>query len=345
MAASSDARLASYDLAPVSLSTSLELPASYTHWLERTRQALYARLRTAPAGDLLCRYFERGKMLRAFLVFAASACVGGDPEDVVMAAEAIELLHGASLFHDDIMDHASERRGVIALHEQLGVGRALVIGDDLLLRAFTALAEARARHPAALVLEAMDALNQLARDCCRGQFDELCAERWISEEQYLAIVAGKTAAPFVAAGTLGALLGGGSDPQVSQIQQYGREMGIAFQIDDDLLDLIGEPGFLGKPVGNSLAEGRPMLPLIYLWQESSAAMRSNLQRLGENGWSRELLIDLLKQHGIIDQVLQVRSRHLAAAIRALENLEDLGDSDAIRALCDLAARATARAFA
>lgn len=340
MAASSDVRLASYQLAPPEFSVSLDLPTTYSHLLERTKEALYSRVCAAPAGDLLCQYFERAKMLRAFLVFAASAAVGGNPEEVVMAAEAIELLHGASLFHDDIMDHAAQRRGVVALHEQLGVGRALVIGDDLLLRSFTALAEARTRFPAGLVLDAMETLNQLARDCCRGQFEELCARRWISEEQYLAIVAGKTAAPFVAAGVIGALLGGGSTSQINQIRVYAREMGIAFQIDDDLLDLIGESAFLGKPVGNSLAEGRPMLPLIYLWSESSEPIREKLAMLGQNGWGRELLIELLDQYSIVERVLRVRTRHLDAAIAALK---DFGDVTGVAALCALASRATARA--
>jgi len=319
---------------------SLDLPTAFSGYLERTRQALYLRLGAAPASGLLRQYFDRGKMLRAFLVFAAAEAVGGDPEDVVTAAEAIELLHGASLFHDDIMDHAAERRGIASLHQQLGVGQAIVVGDDLLLRAFTALAEARTRHPAGRVLEAMDVLNQLARDCCRGQFEELYAKSWISEEQYLDIVSCKTAAPFVAAGVMGVLLGGGTQEQVAQIRMYAQQMGIAFQIDDDLLDLVGEPGLLGKPVGNSLAEGRPMLPLIYLWRDSSEAAQAALYRLGREGCSRDELVPFLKQSGIIDRVLQVRRRHRDAAIAALQNFTDSRGSHALRAL---ASRATGRA--
>jgi geranylgeranyl pyrophosphate synthase len=337
MAASSDARLAAHHWAPVESSIYLNLPVDYSSYLERTRQALYARLRTAPAGDLVSQYFERGKMLRAFLVFASCASVGGDPDNVLMAAEAIELLHGASLFHDDIMDHAAERRGMVSLHEQLGIGQALVVGDDLLLRAFTALVDARTHHPPEIVLQAMEALNQLARKCCRGQFEELRASPWISEEKYLAIVEGKTAAPFVAAGVLGVLLGGGTQIQIAQIRIYAREMGIAFQIDDDLLDLVGEPGSMGKPVGNSLTEGRPMLPLIYLWQESSETERSRLCQLGHNGCGRAELVALLQQHATLDRTLQVRSQHLQAAIAALK---DFGNPIGVQALCALVSRSS-----
>ena len=337
MAASTDGPWSAYNWEPVQASFCLNSPVDYARYLEPTRQSLYSRLRGAPAGALVSRYFERGKMLRAFLVFAACASVGGDPDNALMAAEAIELLHGASLFHDDIMDNAAERRGIVALHEQLGVGQALVIGDDLLLRAFAALADARTRHPAETVLQAMEALNQLARKCCRGQFEELRASRWISEEQYFAIVEGKTASPFIAAGVLGVLLGGGTHWQLAQVQVYAREMGIAFQIHDDLLDLIGEPASMGKPVGNSLAEGRPMLPLIYLWQEASEDVRSKLRSLVKSAGGCDDLIALLQQHAIVERILLARTRHLEAAHAALK---DFDDPRGMHALCALACGTT-----
>ena len=128
-----------------------QLPVAYSHFIDHTRLALQARLSDAPASEVLQQYFGRGKMLRAFLVFASAAAVGGDPAHAVAAAQAIELLHGASLFHDDIIDRASERRGMASLHERLGIGPALVVGDDLLLLAFATLGEARAHHPASRV--------------------------------------------------------------------------------------------------------------------------------------------------------------------------------------------------
>jgi geranylgeranyl pyrophosphate synthase len=310
----------------------------YADCLERTRTSLHARLADAPAGDLLREYFARGKMLRASLVFAAAAAVGGDPDDVVIAAEAIELLHGASLFHDDIIDRASERRGLTSLHLRLGVGPALVLGDDLLLRAFAVLAEARAAHPPARVLEATELLNELARECCRGQLEELCSARWISEEKYLEIVRGKTAAPFVAAGVLGAILGGGTSAHVARIRIYAGMIGVAFQIGDDLLDLVGEAGLIGKPTGNSLAQGRPMLPLIYLGRIGSEAALAEFARLTESDRPRHELVALLEREGILERVRRVQQEHVEAALAALENLPSADGADALRAL---AARATA----
>ena len=135
-------------------------------------------------------------------------------------------------------------------------------------------------------------------------------------------------------------MGGGSKGQLAQIRLYAREMGIAFQIDDDLLDLIGEPQLLGKPVGNSLAQGRPMLPIIYLWKVSSEATRKKLRRLAEGGWNRDELAGLLEQHGVVDWVLQIQQRHIAAAIEALKGFRHSTGIDALRAL---ASSITARA--
>jgi geranylgeranyl pyrophosphate synthase len=313
------------------------LSSGFAPYIERTRRSLRLRLGGAPAGDLLCQYFERGKMLRALLAFAAAAAVGGDPGKVVMAAEAVELLHSASLFHDDIIDHASHRRGMVSLHEALGTGKALVAGDDLLLRAFAALSEARAYYPTTTVLEAIEVLNLLALDCCRGQFDELCSGRWISEEDYAAIIGRKTAAPFIAAGALGVILGGGNKIQLAQIRLYGQHLGMAFQIDDDLLDMIGEAGALGKPVGNSLAEGRPMLPLILLSRLApDDVVRSKLRRLDEGGWNRDELRALLEQHGIVDRVREIRQGHLDAALAALEGFPNATGVQALRALASRA---------
>jgi geranylgeranyl pyrophosphate synthase len=298
-----------------------------------------------PAGDVLYPYFARGKMLRASLVFAAATAVDGSrPDDVMMAAAAIELLHGASLIHDDIVDHAATRRGLPALHQQLGVGPALVVGDHLLLLAFAALGEARACHPPGRVLDALDTLNALARDCCRGQFDELRAGRWMTEQAYLAVVRGKTGAPFVAAGVLGAVLGGGTPSEIAHIRAFAQELGVAYQIGDDLLDLLGDPNMLGKPVGNSLALGRAMLPLIYLGQARAEALRTSVGEAAAmpsasaaaTDERRRGLAQLLQREGILDRVRRVQQAHVDAAFIAADNLSNTAGVDALHGLASRA---------
>jgi len=314
--------------------------ATYAPHVERTRCSLLRRLTDAPAAQVVRPYFERGKMLRAYLVFASASAVGGEPSSVAMAAEAIELLHGASLFHDDIIDCAAERRGLPSLHERIGVGPALVVGDYLLLHAFAVLAEARECHPLPRVLEATDTLNDLARRCCRGQFDELGAGPWIPEEEYLAIVRGKTAAPFVGAGVLGALLGGGDGAGVACIRQYAEALGVAFQIGDDLLDLVGQPGALGKPAGNSLDRGRPLLPLIYLRAGAAAEAQAGSPAPLEDAVDRPEIVRLLTERGILDRVRDVQRVHYERALEALTGLPNAAAAEALRML---AARAVSAA--
>ena len=306
----------------------------YASCVARTRAALDARLAGAPGGEILREYFERGKMLRAYLVFAAAEAVGGETADVAIVAAAIELLHAASLFHDDIIDEAPHRRGVPALQMRLGIGPALVVGDELLLSALAALAEMRDRHPPDRVLQAMGELVQLGRHCCRGQYEELHAGPWSDEEQYLSIVRGKTAAPFVAAGMLGAVFGGGTDAQIDGIRSYANHLGIAFQIADDILDLVGDSEDLGKPAGNSLAHQRPLLPLIYLWRHGTDAVRAQLRELAARGWPRQPVVALLEKHRTFDLVRETHRRHVQQALDALEGaaLPVAAGVDALREL-------------
>ncbi|TMQ14060.1 MAG: polyprenyl synthetase family protein [Deltaproteobacteria bacterium] len=299
--------------------------------LERCRRRLVLGLRDAPCGAALGEYLGRGKMLRASLVFLACGAVGGDPEEALMAAEAIELLHGASLFHDDLIDEADERRGLPALHRRVGQSAALVLGDYLLVGAFDALCKAHECHPAARMLDAVRTLSQLAQACCRGQLEELDrSDRPVSEESYLSIVRGKTAAPFMAASVLGALLGGGTDEEIENLRAYGLSLGVAFQIYDDLLDLGGIEAALGKPVGNSLAHGRPMLPLIYLREDG--VPEEALRQLQGSEASPVRVMSLLEAHGALDRVRATQEAFIDAAVAAVANLPPGPDVEILRLL-------------
>ncbi len=314
----------------------------YASWLADTRAALRARLADAPGGPALREYFERGKMLRAYLVFAATEAVGGLPDAALTAAEAIELLHAASLFHDDVIDEAPIRRGFPSLQRRLGVGPALILGDELILRALGAVAEMHVRHPPARVLRAVSELTRLVRDCCRGQFDELEAAPWISQECYLAIVAGKTGAPFEAAAMLGAVFGGGADHQITRLQLFASRLGVAFQIADDLQDLVGVPEDLGKPVGNSLMNERPLLPLLLLWRDGGDSVRAQLTDLRNQGWPRRQVVDLLERRHAL-----ASARRLSASIldEAIASLGGLPGARGVEALHRLAAAVAARSTA
>ena len=211
--------------------------------LTMCRRDLLAGLARAPEAVAVTRYFERGKMLRARLAFLSAAAVGGDPSDAMAGAVAIELLHGASLVHDDIIDGSPERRGLPALHRELGVGRAIAIGDYLILHALSELArchdvadDRRAR--------AMEALVHWGKECCRGEISELGT----ASAAYEHVARRKTGSLFAAAATLGAILAGASRDQIDTLAAFGLSVGVAYQVSDDLVD---EPG-VGTVAGRGL---------------------------------------------------------------------------------------------
>jgi geranylgeranyl pyrophosphate synthase len=165
----------------------------YEHYLRASREKVVLDLKKTSATAVLAPYFERGRMLRALLVFVAASAIGHEPKNMTRVAAAIELLHGASLIHDNIADEAEARRGLPALHRQVGIGPAIVLGDYLILRSFAVLRESESAFEFCDVLAALHRLNAYARACCLGEIRELLPSgRLDPEENYLAIVRGKT---------------------------------------------------------------------------------------------------------------------------------------------------------
>ncbi len=187
------------------------------------------------------------------MTFVAASAIGIEPSRMIPVASALELLHGASLIHDDIVDEAAERRSRPALHVQMGIAPALILGDYLILRSFTVLRESHDVYGPEKVLEASHTLNYYAQLCCPGELHGLMPTgEGNPEDEYLTIVQGRTASQFAAAVTLPAILGGGTSGEIEALRPYGLNVGIAFQIQDDVLDIVGDIGLLGKPVGTDL---------------------------------------------------------------------------------------------
>jgi len=201
------------------------------------------RLRDAVSsgGPQLEAMAEEGKLLRATLVLASGSPLGASDSALLPAAVSIELLHLASLVHDDIIDEATERRGVPALHVTAGRDRALVLGDFLIVAAFDAIGELRAAASADAFAGSVDALSKAAQRCCLGQLEELDPrDHVLSEGHYLDLVAKKTGSLFSAAAALGALAAGAGTEDVATLAALGTRLGIAYQIRDDLRDGAAE---------------------------------------------------------------------------------------------------------
>ncbi|MGI6003972.1 MAG: polyprenyl synthetase family protein [Christensenellales bacterium] len=220
-----------------------------------------------------------GKRLRPVLLLACCDLVGGDARAAMAYACAVEMIHTYSLIHDDLpaMDDSPMRRGAPSNHMVHGEAFALLAGDGLLTFAFEVMLQDAQRFQRPEAVSAMRAIAHGAGvgGMVAGQCLDLSAEQEQihTEEELLAIHKGKTVALLVAACTAGALLGGAAKAQVAAIRAYARNIGLAFQITDDILDYIGDPQLLGKPTGGDLAHKK--LTFVSLYGTKTAAEKAH----------------------------------------------------------------------
>ena len=255
----------------------------------RTRiQALLPR-ECAPHGAAVpvadaCRHAlsAGGKMLRALILLESCKAVGGDAEQALLAAVGTEAGHLASLVHDDIMDQDDLRRGRASVWKRYGANTALLTGDYLIFQAFYQLARCRdSGIPGDRVARTLGVVAQSCMDLCLGQDLEAVITGNLSAgvRAYMRVIEHKTAAFFRGAAESGAILGGGTTAQVGALAGYGRCLGMAFQIIDDVLSYRGDEAVLGKPVTSDLRNRRITLPILLAYRHADAAGRRFLHTL------------------------------------------------------------------
>jgi heptaprenyl diphosphate synthase len=220
---------------------------------------------TPVVGEIYQSVLRGGKRLRPTLVLLSAAVFKPpDPDDeaLLQAAAAVELVHVASLLHDDLIDGAAQRHGRPAAHRQWGWKGALLAGDYLAALAYRRLA--RALRP-----QVLEVLASAVTAMCEAELLAL-QPREMDRRTYLASAAGKTGALMGAACQIGALQAGAPTLPARALKAYGRQLGIAFQISDDLLDLFGHPEEMGKPRGQDLLAGQPNLAVILALENDAA---------------------------------------------------------------------------
>ncbi len=226
-----------------------------------------------PAADLIkaMRYslFAGGKRLRPILCLASAEAVGGAAERAVPTACALEYIHTYSLIHDDlpVMDDDELRRGVPTNHMVFGEAVALLAGDGLLTEAFRLMCSPEAIRgiPPEAIIKVVEIVAEAAgyRGMVAGQVADIQAEGKEASKELLDFIhMHKTAALITASVLCGAIIGGGSEDQVSALRTYGRGIGLAFQISDDLLDVEGDPEAMGKPTGSDARKGKATYPSL-----------------------------------------------------------------------------------
>lgn len=279
-----------------------------------------------------------GKRMRPYLVVKSCEAVGGERGSAIAPAAAVELLHNFTLVHDDIMDNDAMRRGVPTVHVIWGTPTAILAGDLLFAEAFQAmlrstLDDRKARAAASALAEAAVRLSI-------GQFQDMSFEERdeITEEEYLEMISGKTAALFRACAEIGAIAGGGSEDSIAKLGAYGWNLGMAFQIFDDYLGITSKEEELGKPVGNDLREGKKTLIVIKGMQTRSRDMVKSL--LGnKNATQAQLasLISSLEGDGVLGYVRGKALEYIEDAKKAISSLPDSGPKKSLAQLVEFAA--------
>lgn len=280
-----------------------------------------------------------GKRLRPILTLLSARVFGDDLEKTVPIAAAAELIHMATLAHDDVIDQASTRRGEQTVNSRWDNHTAVLAGDVLLARALVMLVD----HGSPAIVRIM---ADMIRRMCDGEIEQKASLNQLdqTESDYFERIEKKTALFFAACCESGALHQGAEPHHVQALAEYGRNIGMAFQVVDDLLDVSGEAEVVGKPTGNDLAAGVITLPVLYLLRQEGDAGRRARHLLQDAPFSRsqiDAVLELVRQDGAIEY-----SRDVARtfARRAQEHLRSLPDGAGRDMLWDVAEELLSRVF-
>lgn len=275
---------------------------------------------------------SEGKWIRAALVLlAANACGVANPA-VRQVAVAVELIHLATLVHDDIVDEAPIRRGISSVPGNWGNSVSVLLGDFLLSKSFKLLLASGS-------IPAQNLLSKATGQMCLGEIKQLtCSyDTILTEQEYLEMIEYKTASLMAAASASGGYFGGLSEKAIERLHAYGHALGMAFQITDDVLDYTSPTAILGKQQGGDLRNGKATLPLIHLFQSHEKQARLILDSSAPMEQKTLELAALMRRMGSIDYAYKVARRFGEIAKESLKEIEpETGSSDSLNSLYQLA---------
>ena len=260
--------------------------------------------------------FGGGKRLRPLLMVLSARICGYQGNDDISFSTVFEYLHAATLLHDDLVDEASLRRGRPVAHSIWGNPTAVLVGDFLLARSLTLAAKTNRPNIIGIIAGITENMSQgeIEQLWLKGNLD-------ITEAEYLEVILRKTAVLFQGACRSGAILADAPENEENALSEYGRHLGLAFQMADDLLDYIADTKSLGKAVGADLKEGKLTLPVIYSLKGAIAADREKIRRIIQNSDFSvnefEMLVKMLYQYGGIDYTRREAVRHVEKAKEAI----------------------------
>jgi geranylgeranyl pyrophosphate synthase len=281
-----------------------------------------------------------GKRVRPQLLLLTALATGGSLNRALPLAAACELVHTATLVHDDIVDESDSRRGRMAVQFYFGNSASVLMGDYLVVRAFGLVAGDPERQLWTILVDTIARM-------CEGEVLQICVkgDPSIGVDVYETIIECKTAILMATCTRFGALIGGASPALAESLNDFGYYVGLAFQIQDDILDFIGDEETLGKPIGGDLREGKVTLPVIYALEDALPEQREELLRIyGKSGplslEEVQRATDLIRAAGGFSRA---RDHALQYIVRAKQALECAPASEARDALRSLAERIVDRA--
>ncbi len=276
-----------------------------------------------------------GKRLRPAFIFLSGMACGGDMDRLVPVAAAAELIHMATLIHDDMVDSATVRRGVPTINAKWGTRAAILLGDYLFARAFSVLASTGDNR---VVKSMADVVHTL----CMGEIEQMgqLFDEDQDEARYLERINKKTAYFFAECCLLGGILSDAPPEQAQALRDFGYGIGMGFQIIDDILDLVSSPERLGKPVGSDLRGGVITLPVIHAMKSKLAGKR--ISRLVSSGTMGDKEVaevrSLVMSSGGLDYAYHVTEKYTNLAYEALRKLPDSPSRQALFGLADYLVR-------
>ncbi|MGI0082689.1 MAG: polyprenyl synthetase family protein [Nitrosopumilaceae archaeon] len=239
-----------------------------------------------------------GKRLRPYMVIKSCEILGGTIRQAMPAAAAIEMIHNFTLVHDDIMDNDEMRHGVPTVHTKFGMPIGILAGDVLFSKAFETISSADSKIPKEVSLALVYQLARACIDVCEGQILDIKmaqSQKIPSESQYIRMIEKKTAVLFEVSCAMGAICASTKRKDVSNLSSFGKNLGISFQIIDDLIGIIGDSKITKKPVGNDIREGKKSLPiLLAIKMASKQNKKTILDAFGNSSVTKEEIENVIK---------------------------------------------------
>lgn len=277
-----------------------------------------------------------GKRLRPLLVLFSARAAGGEKLKIYNAAAAVELLHNFTLVHDDIMDNADKRRGLETLHKRYDISTAILVGDSLLSVAYEMLLSDVTLNCKPVIADFTKGLVEV----CEGQSldKEFETRATVELSEYLVMIRKKTAAMMEMCCSIGARLANGSKAEINALAGYGRNLGIAFQIQDDLLDVIANETEFGKFVGGDLVEGKKTYLFLKALEKSAGKDKSALKKIiGNKGIKKSEITfyrEMYYRLGVIDDARAEVKKYTKKALNSIKKLRREQDKELFTWLAD-----------